>query len=42
MSLVENPELRQKLMRNNWDYYNAWLRPDALATRVVETIRERA
>ena len=42
MLLVERPTLRAQLMRNNWDYYNAWSRPVALATRVIETIRERA
>lgn len=39
--LVQDTGLRQRLMRNNWDYYNGWMRPDALAMRVVDTIRER-
>ena len=42
MLLVERPTLREQLMRNNWDYYNARLRPVALAMRVLETILERA
>jgi hypothetical protein len=41
LRLVRDDALRGSLMRNNWDYYNRWLRPDALAAHVVRSILER-
>jgi hypothetical protein len=29
------------MMRSNWEYYNAWTRPDAMAAYVVSSIFER-
>jgi len=40
--LMQDDALRRQLMRNNWDYYNTWMRPDSMAMRVVESIRQRA
>jgi len=39
--LVTDHALRAAMMRSNWDYYNAWIRPDAMAAHVVRTVLER-
>jgi hypothetical protein len=40
LRLVRDDALRRSLMRNNWDYYNRWIRPDALAAHVIRSILE--
>ena len=41
LRLMRDDALRGAIMSNNWDYYNAWIRPDALAAHVLRSIRER-
>jgi hypothetical protein len=39
--LLGDLSLRRRLMNNNWTYYNAYLRPDALVGRAVNAALER-
>jgi len=39
--LIKDDALRAAMMRSNWDYYNSWLRPDAMAAHVVRSILQR-
>jgi hypothetical protein len=39
--LMQDPSLRAAQMRANHDYYRAWMRPDALAARILDVL-ERA
>jgi hypothetical protein len=41
LQLLGDANLRHSLMNNNWAYYNAYLRPDALVGRAVNTALER-
>jgi hypothetical protein len=34
--LTEDRDLRAQQMRNNWEYFNAYLRPDAMVSRAID------
>lgn len=36
--LLDGEALRSAVMQANWDYYNRWMRPDAFARYVLDTI----
>jgi hypothetical protein len=35
--LMDNADLRRSQMHANWQYFNAWMRPDVFARRIIDT-----